>query len=64
MTKPRKGLLSWLGLDKPEGTRPCPHCEAVIPEVANVCPTCHRILRFEGIEELRQTRQAPENRAA
>ncbi len=32
---------------------PCPHCLALIGGGENVCPRCRRILRFEGIAELR-----------
>ena len=46
-------LIRWLGLDKPQETRPCPHCNATINWQDNVCPRCRRILRFEGITELR-----------
>ena len=52
----KKGLITWLGLDRPEETRLCPHCNATIPAAENVCPHCHRILRYEGIEELRRLR--------
>ena len=47
----KRGFIAWLGLDKPEETRPCPHCSSTIPAAENVCPHCHRILRFEGIAE-------------
>ena len=52
----KKGLITWLGLDRPEETRLCPHCNATIPAAENVCPHCHRILRYEGIEQLRRLR--------
>jgi hypothetical protein len=55
--------LAWLCLDRPAEVRPCPHCEATIPESSNVCPRCRRVLRFEGIDELRraaeQARSSP-----
>ncbi len=61
----RKGsLIAWLGLDKPEETRECPHCGAVIGAAENVCPKCQRILRFEGIAELRKTRATKGGEAA
>ena len=60
----RKGFIAWLGLDKPEETRTCPHCSAIIPAAENVCPHCKRILRFEGIAELRRTRSGKAGEAA
>lgn len=60
----KKSLLAWLGLDKPEETRGCPHCSATIPAAENVCPHCKRILRFEGIAELRRTRSRRTGEAA
>ena len=60
----RRGLIAWLGLDKPEETRECPHCSANIPAAENVCPHCKRILRFEGIAELRRTRSGKAGEAA
>lgn len=60
----KRGFIAWLGLDKPEETRPCPHCSSTIPAAENVCPHCHRILRFEGIAELRRTRSGRTGEAA
>ena len=60
----RKSFIAWLGLDKPEETRECPHCSANIPAAENVCPHCKRILRFEGIAELRRTRSGKAGEAA
>lgn len=60
----KKSLIAWLGLDKPEETRACPHCNATIGVTENVCPHCRRILRFEGIEELRRTRSDKTGEAA
>ena len=60
----KKGLIAWLGLDRPEETRPCPHCNASIALAENVCPSCHRILRYEGIEELRRQRTDKTGEAA
>lgn len=34
----------------------CPHCLLPIGESENVCPNCRRLLRFEGIAELRAKR--------
>ncbi|CBE69341.1 MAG: hypothetical protein F9K13_12890 [Candidatus Methylomirabilis oxygeniifera] len=31
----------------------CPHCLLPIGGLENVCPNCRRLLRFEGIAELR-----------
>lgn|GEM_PF-1935556 len=31
----------------------CPHCLLPIGGSENVCPNCRRLLRFEGIAELR-----------
>ncbi|NJD69875.1 MAG: hypothetical protein C3F12_14795 [Candidatus Methylomirabilota bacterium] len=33
----------------------CPHCLLPIGGSENVCPNCRRLLRFEGIAELRAT---------
>ena len=60
----RKSLIAWLGLDKPEETRECPHCAATIRAADNVCPRCKRILRFEGIAELRRMRSGKAGEAA
>ncbi len=60
----RKSFIAWLGLDKPEETRECPHCSATIAAAENVCPHCGRILRFEGIAELRRTRSRKTGEAA
>ena len=60
----KKSLIAWLGLDKPEETRDCPHCSATIPATENVCPHCKRILRFEGIAELQRTRSRRTGEAA
>jgi hypothetical protein len=60
----RQGFIAWLGLDRPEETRPCPHCDATIALAQNVCPSCHRILRYEGIEELRRLRGDKRREAA
>ena len=60
----KKRLISWLGLDKPEETRECPHCTGTIPAAENVCPQCRRILRFEGIAELRRIRSGKPGEAA
>jgi hypothetical protein len=57
-------LIRWLGLDKPQESRPCPHCNATIGWKDNVCPQCHRILRFEGITELREGRSGKDEEAA
>lgn len=45
-------LIRWIHLLGSSGV-PCPHCLATIGGVENVCPSCRRILRFEGIAELR-----------
>ncbi|MGH7412099.1 MAG: hypothetical protein ACREJ6_13705, partial [Candidatus Methylomirabilis sp.] len=45
-------LMRWLHLFGASDA-PCPHCLATIGGVENVCPSCRRILRFEGIAELR-----------
>ena len=45
-------LMRWLLLPGTSGVA-CPHCLAQIGGVENVCPRCRRILRFEGIAELR-----------
>jgi len=34
-------------------TATCPHCLSPIGGSENVCPNCRRLLRFEGIAELR-----------
>jgi predicted amidophosphoribosyltransferase len=60
----KKSLIAWLGLDKPEETRACPHCEATIGVTENVCPRCRRILRFEGIAELGRNRSGKPGEAA
>ena len=60
----RKGFIAWLGLDRPEETRLCPHCNAIIALAENVCPSCHRILRYEGIDELRRLRTDKAGEAA
>ena len=48
-------LMRWLLLSGASGGA-CPHCLAPIGDVENVCPVCRRILRFEGIAELRACR--------
>ncbi|HZY32118.1 MAG TPA: hypothetical protein VFF86_10840 [Candidatus Methylomirabilis sp.] len=45
-------LIRWFLLSGSSGLT-CPHCLATIGGVKNVCPNCRRILRFEGIAELR-----------
>jgi predicted amidophosphoribosyltransferase len=45
-------LIRWFLLPGSSGLT-CPHCLATIGGIKNVCPNCRRILRFEGIEELR-----------
>jgi len=45
-------LIRWLLLPGGSGLA-CPHCLATIGGIKNVCPNCRRILRFEGIAELR-----------
>ncbi len=60
----KKGFIAWLGLDRPEETRTCPHCNATIAAAENVCPHCHRILRYEGIAELRRSRSGKTGEAA
>lgn len=45
-------LIRWLLLSGGSGLT-CPHCLATIGGIKNVCPNCRRILRFEGIAELR-----------
>ena len=45
-------LIQWLLFPGSSGLA-CPHCLATIGGIKNVCPNCRRILRFEGIAELR-----------
>ena len=45
-------LIRWLLLQGSSGLT-CPHCLATIGGIKNVCPNCRRILRLEGIAELR-----------
>ncbi|MBZ0168426.1 hypothetical protein MELA_00514 [Candidatus Methylomirabilis lanthanidiphila] len=42
----------------------CPHCLLPIGGMENVCPNCRRLLRFEGIEELRATSRPAGSRLA
>ena len=51
--------LAWLCLDRPTEVRQCPHCLEVIPERSNFCPRCRRVIRFEGIDELRRATEQP-----
>lgn len=51
--------LTWLCLDRPAEVRQCPHCLQVIPERSNFCPRCRRVIRFEGIDELRRATELP-----
>lgn len=48
-------LVRWFLLPGSPGV-PCPHCLMPIGGIENVCPSCRRILRFEGIAELRARR--------
>jgi len=45
-------VMRWLQLPG-SSEIPCPHCLARIGRIENVCPNCRRVLRFEGVAELR-----------
>ncbi|MDE2058714.1 MAG: hypothetical protein KGJ27_03150 [candidate division NC10 bacterium] len=42
----------------------CPHCLLPIGGSENVCPNCRRLLRFEGIAELRANSRPDGSRLA
>lgn len=49
----RFGKLLQLFLFSGRSMITCPHCLLPIGRSENVCPNCRRLLRFEGIAELR-----------
>ncbi len=51
MKRLSKLFQMFLSLSRPTAT--CPHCLLPIGGSENVCPNCRRLLRFEGIAELR-----------